>query len=344
MTRERTTGNPADADADVARLLSLAGRRPRPPRDVEARVRAATLAAFEALPEPAAGPTAAERNIAPEKPGAGGKRFRSRLAWGLAASVLVGLVVGRYLVEEVTPPAGEILFATGGYTVRGSPVNADALAAGAIVRTSSEGRLLIGLGPGREVRIDHGSSLTLHSDSEIWLHSGRIYLDLSGPRSVVVVTPFATVTDTGTRFEVQVREEHLTVATREGAVDVSLGDETIHSAASPSAAEELVIDRLTVVGRNRLPTTGARWAWTQSARPLFSVADHSVREYLVWAARESGRQLEFASDVASQQADLRRLGGSGEVDADAASVERVLAASAFRLRSGDAGRLIVELR
>jgi len=266
------------------------------------------------------------------------------MSWALAASLLLALAVGWVMVRKDAPlPAGEIRFATGGYTVRGSEGDGTGLLPGSIVRTSSEGRLLIDLGGHRDLRVDHATSLTLRSASEIWLHDGRIYVDAAGRDGLVVVTPNASITDTGTQFEVVVSRERLDVTTREGAIEVELGGHRIRSQASPGRGEALVIDGLSLLETSSVPTSGERWAWTQASRPQFSVAGRSVREYLVWAARESGLVLAFSSPLSEQQAGLRRLGGSGEVDADPDSVARVLAATAFEPRPGAEHELVVGL-
>ncbi len=334
MTGERTGSNEMrDEEQEVARLLALAGPRPLPPADVEARVRAATLAAFDALPEPAV----------PQVP-ARPWRITSTAGWALAASLLLAVTVG-WLVSQRSGvvPTGKIVFATGGYTVRGSGDQPAVLAPGSIIRTSSEGRLLVDLGSRRNLRVDHSTSLTVRSDSEIWLHSGRIYVDSTGRDGLLVVTPNASITDVGTQFEVAVNGERLDVATREGAVEVALGDRRVRSQASPGRGEALVVDGLVLLETIPVPTVGERWAWTQASRPQFSVAGRSVREYLDWAARESGRVLVFDSPHSEQQAELRRLGGSGAVDADLDSVARVLNAAAFELRSGSAHEFVVGL-
>ncbi|MGE3464384.1 MAG: FecR domain-containing protein, partial [Pseudomonadales bacterium] len=320
-------------EQEVARLLALAGPRTSPPADVEARVRAATLAAFDALPDPEVRPS--------QSPA---RTFPQTLGWALAASLLLSIALGWLLLrDDALPRAGEIRFATGGYTVRGSGDGSTDLLPGSIVRTSSEGRLLVDLGGRRDLRVDQGTSLTLHSDSEVWLHGGRIYVDAAGRKGLVVVTPNASITDLGTQFEVVVSGERLDVTTREGAVEVAVGGRRIQSRASPGKGEALMIDGVALRETGSVPTTGERWAWTQASRPEFSVGGRSVREYLDWAAREGGRVLVFTSPLSEQQADLRRLGGSGLVDADPASVARVLAATSFELQPGSEHELVVGL-
>lgn len=329
MDRPGSKGTEAQ-DEDIRRLLALAGPRVAPPADVEARVRAATMAAFDALPEPL--------------PRAGGRTAVRGSRWALAAGLVLALAVG-WLVSRPAdlPPVGEVLFATGGYTVRGSEDDVRWLAAGSILRTSGEGRLLVALSDSLAIRVDRGSSLTLHSTSEVWLHGGRVYVDARDGPPLTVVTPFASVTDVGTQFEVGVDGERLTVATREGRVDVRLGNQTLVTRGGSGRAEEVLIEGLDVVTTRAIATSGSRWAWTQAARPRFVVTGRSVRDYLEWAAREAGRELRFATALAGQQAALKRLGGSGEVDADPESVERLLAATSFRTLPAADHELVVTL-
>jgi ferric-dicitrate binding protein FerR (iron transport regulator) len=201
--------------------------------------------------------------------------------------------------------------------------------------------------------MDQGSSLTVHSDSEVWLHSGRIYIDSnidSDPRtkdrnagSITVVTPYATIRDVGTQFEVSVSGEALEVATREGRVNVQLGENRLESGAEGGTGERLIIRSLELEERRPVSTTGEEWLWTQSSRPLFEVRDRSVADYLEWAARESGRMLVYESPIARQQAELVQLGGSGAVDADPESVRRVLSVTAFQPLTGPEYELRVGL-
>ncbi|MEJ2087878.1 MAG: FecR domain-containing protein [Gammaproteobacteria bacterium] len=330
MNEDTRRARADEADQDIRQLLALAGPRLQPPADMQSRVRAATLAAVAELPEPVAQQD--------RRPG----RILA-FAAALLLAVGAGFLFSR-LPEEASPAAaGEVVYATGGYTVRGSESGSSSLMAGSIVQTSREGRLLVALTGDRTIRIDHGSSLTLHSPAEVWLHSGRIYVDAPGEESMTVVTPYAAVTDVGTQFEVSVVGDALEVATRTGRVDVALGDRTVRSQAVPGTGEHLVINGLTLTSRSPISTMGARWQWTQDARPLFPVRDRSVSEFLEWAARESGRSLIYASELVEQQAELRRLAGRGAVDADPDSVRRVLLATAFRALDGAPHELKVGL-
>ena len=315
------------SEEDIRTLLTAAGPRRQPPADMEARVRAATMAAVAALPDP------------------GRETFWSQPKLAVAAALAVAVLVGIVLLprSDMTP-AGSIAFSTGAYTVRGSGASGDQLAAGSIVRTSASGRMLIELGEGRTVRLDNNASLTLHDSGEIWLHRGRIYVDSSSGSRVLVATPVASITDIGTQFEVTVDDDSLIVATREGKVHVALGSEEFFSEASAGIGETLKIEGLDLVHRQPTPTIGDRWAWTQLARPSFDVQGRSVLDYLEWAAREEGKQLRFITPLATQQAELRTLHATGDVDAGMQTIRRVLATSAFELMPGEAHEIVVALR
>jgi hypothetical protein len=329
MTEQRNIGSAEEGDGDIRRLLTLAGPRLQPPPELEERVRAATMAAFDALPE-----QPVER--------------RTHRWLALAAGLLVAVGLGAILLsglDSSLSPAGQVLYATGGYTVRGTDAETPDLQPGSIVRTSREGRLLIGLGGDRTLRMDQGTSLTLHSSSEIWLHGGRIYVDAAGSGQVRVVTQFASVTDVGTRFEVTADGESLQVAVREGRVNVRLGDEVLSSEARPGTGELLAIEGMVLVGRAEISTTGERWRWTQTSRPQFAVGDRFIGDYLAWAARESGRTLIYASPIAQQQAGLRTLSGGGTRDADPISVAEALSTTSnFVLLEGEPHELVIGLR
>ena len=313
----------------IRKLLKLAGPRLQPPADVEARVRAATLAAVESLPE---------------QDTDSGSRWPS-LGLAVAATLMLGLLIG-YLTSQPSSETGVgvIAFATGAYTVRGSEADEELLPAGAIVRTSAGARLLIDLGDGRMLRMDRNSSLTLHDSSEIWLHRGRVYVDSTESAPLTVVAPNASISDIGTQFEVTVDDELLIVATREGMVNVVLGSDTLLSKAAPGSGEALKIDGLELLSRDEIPTSGERWSWTQLARPAFSARERSIRDYLNWAARENGKRLRFATPLAAQQAELRILHATGDIDADAGTMQRVLATSAFETLAGEDHEIIVALK
>ena len=329
------------ADDDIRRLLAASGPRPRPPVEMEGRVRAAMMAAVDELPEPGHGRFPAVRRFIDWL---GAQSFFRSPRMVFAAAAVLALTVGLFVVREDVPPgrdamAGQIAYVSGGYTVRGARTgNSEQIANGAIVQTSAEGRMLVDLGGGNSVRIDHRTSATFHSNREIWLHRGRIYIDAAGEGSLRVTTPNASVTDIGTQFEIAVEGESLHIAVREGKIEVSTTSTVLQASADEGIGEVLSLDGMTLRERRPVATDDELWSWTQSARPSFRIGGRSVHDYLAWAARETGRTLVFESDLARQQARLRRFEGQGEVDTN---VAQILRTTRFQLKEGAAHELIV---
>ena len=291
----------SEHDDDVRKLMELAGPRSEPPDAVRERVHQAVLEAWEQAPIQAPEPVTHQRR------------------WlALAASVVLGLAIGYMVFIElpVDPPgiSGELVFASGGHSVRGSDgVAAPHLQEGAMLRTSGKGRLFIQLDEYTTVRLDHNTSITLQTSSEIWLHSGRLYADSQGGGGIHIVTPFASVTDVGTQFEVVVDGEVLKVAVREGGVTVDLLGNKTHNAHAQSGVGE----RLTIllgsndIQRNTLATTDPSWFWTHDARDAYDLEAGSVYDFLDWATRESGLTLSFAGPAVEMA--LRRSQPKGDI-------------------------------
>ena len=99
------------SEEDIRALLSVAGPRRQPPAEMEARVRAATMAAVESLPEAQA------------------SSWWSLPRAAIAATMVRGALAGFFLIPSAEiRPAGTIAFTSGAYTVRGSDAAGDALA------------------------------------------------------------------------------------------------------------------------------------------------------------------------------------------------------------------------
>lgn len=286
-------------DDDLQKLLRAAGPRSEPPTEVRERVRAATLDAWEALPEKR-----------PQRP--------RTLPFALAASVFAAFVLGFIYLKEPAPgisPVGEIVFASGAYSVRGGDELAPPqIAPGAMVGTSAEGHLFVALSDAISVRFDSSTRATLHDGAEIWLHQGRLYIDANEGQagSVRIITDDgATITDVGTIFEVEAHAETVTIVVREGAVDVAAGVNQASAEASAGKGEALAIVGLDIERRGTVATTAARWNWVEATRPPFDAAGRKVYDFLAWAARETGRELVFEGDAVEQQARLAPLVAKG---------------------------------
>lgn len=316
------------ADKDIQQLMALAGRRDDPPEDMEARVRAAVMQSFDQLP-PA--------NRIP--------RLLARAASVAAFVTIAYLLLG---APSGTEPVGEIQFSVGTFTLQQSAdeeAAATTVLPGATLQTASDGRLQIGLGEHLQLRADGETRLTLVSSSKLYLHQGRIYVDSSNDEQLLVETQHGAITDVGTQFEISVHDEQMTVAIREGAVDIAIGNRLLSTRASDGSGELLRFQGTELDEITAITSTDPHWQWIHGARPEFELADRSVAEFLEWAARESGRKLRYESNLVRQQAEMpRALRGEAAVDSDLASIEQVLRVTRFDLAPARQHELIVRFR
>ena len=98
----------------------------------------------------------------------------------------------------------------------------------------------------------------------------------------------------------------LTVRVREGVVAFNSG--ALRELAN--AAEELRVDSVGQVRRARIDRHGPGWAWVEALAPEFEITNHSVLEFLEWAARETGRPLEFTDETLRLEARSALLKGN----------------------------------
>lgn len=322
----------SEHDDDVRKLMELAGPRAQPPEAVRERVHEAVLEAWEQAPIQAPEP----------------KHRRNWLA--LAASVVLASTIGYLVLVELPVEApgisGRVVFESGEYSVRGSDaIAAPHLQEGAMLRTSDKGRLFIQLDEHTTLRLDYNTSITLKTSSEIWLHNGRLYADSQGGGQIRIETPFASVTDVGTQFEVAVNGDVLEVAVREGGVTVELLDnKTLTAIAQSGVGERLTILGSNDVQRDPLATTDPSWSWTHSAREAYNLDASNLYDFLTWVTRESGLVLRFEND-AVRMASVRSTTCCGEVLTPSnAIIKDVLEASDYHALESQAHELIIGFR
>lgn len=271
----------------LAELLHAAGRRPAPPPADYERVLAASRVAW--------------RNSVRQ-------RSRRRFAYALAASValiVVGVGALRQVLDEPhTAAVAGMLTTANGAVFAGRPGSKDwrwlaqsdtALAAGTRLRTDATGRAAIRLLPIASLRIAGETDLILQSGGRVELLAGRIYLDTRGTRSgtVEIVTRFGTLRDIGTQFEVMATGAGLRVRTREGAVTLTRAksSEVLRCAVS----EELRVDSQGRIERGQVAPHDAEWGWAEMLAEPPRGPELTLLQLLNWVARETGRNLRYAS-------------------------------------------------
>jgi hypothetical protein len=288
----------------IESLLRTTGRRPVVPADRAARVKARVRAHWEA-----------ERI----------RRSRNRRAWivtGVAAAASITTAVGLGVRQRMASPPVTMQAARVEMVVESawlqppgsaspSPLRSgDRIEVGCEVATEDRGRIALRMSRGHSVRIDAGTRVRVVSDRVIALDRGAVYVDSRGPAgapagSLEVRTPFGSIRDIGTQFEVRL-EDSLRVRVREGRI-------VLAGAAASSEVEaghELEIGEDGRATRRESAAFGAEWEWVGAVTPMLDLEGRSVQEFLDWVARERGLRLRFEGREAASAAPAIKLHGS----------------------------------
>jgi len=343
MNDKTNPGSAADRDdATMERLLRLAGPRTPVPEDIAARVYERVHREWQASSQPP-DDTRVYRHVRREwRKGAARQRFR-RWALPVALAASVVLAVAMFLQPPPSAP-GKIAIGTVARVAGEAgalPAIGEMVYAGEVLETGAAEKLSILINNGESLRLDQNTTLAVVARDEFRLESGRVYADTGNfmyrDGGLVIHTTMGTVTDVGTQFAVQVAAERLDVAVREGRVDVSHGANEFVAVAG---------ERLQL-GSDVEPTVASVephdpfWNWTLSLAPVFDIENKSLLDFLRWAARETGRELEFEDNELRMSAMRTDLHGSVADFEPIEAVESVLAATNFRYRI-QADRIVIE--
>jgi ferric-dicitrate binding protein FerR (iron transport regulator) len=239
------------------------------------------------------------------------RQRRRRLAgWAAAAAVAAVAVSAWWVRPMLSPPAaqfasvarvqGTVEYREGGsWTHVGDGAR---IASGAALRTGQSGRAALELDNGLTLRLDHGTRLAFATPGQAALETGAVYVDAGtgeAPRSraFTLQTPFGEVRHLGTQYEARVDDGTLRVAVREGRVGVGPA-----ATGQVAAAGEQLLFTEAGVERSTLPAWDAQWAWVGTVTPPFAIEGRSVEEFLAWAARETGREVRYASPAVARRA------------------------------------------
>jgi ferric-dicitrate binding protein FerR (iron transport regulator) len=281
-----------DDEKDLAALIRAAGSRARPSAAAADEVRAAVGRQWRDS-------VAARR------------RRRTVTAWAAAASVTVA-ALALWTARPLYLPAGDPLASLArvegpveyrnrsgtGWTSATSSLE---LKSGDRLRTGGTGRVALALANGLDVRLDSGTELAFVDPGHVALARGAIYVDSgagaeAASRELEIATPLGNVSHLGTQYQARLDDAVLHVAVREGRV--SVGAKGVTTVAAAGEQVQVTEDRVT---RSALPTHAAQWAWVNAVTPPFAIEGKTVADFLSWAARETGRSIDYASpDVARQ--------------------------------------------
>jgi len=283
-----------DSDTDLASLLRAAGVRVQPSEKVASGVRAAVEAEWRSICE------------------ARQRRQRYTL-WSAAAgiavtAVAVWLAQPLYLhahdpVASLARVEGRVEYRTDGAEKWGPLPAGVTLRPGDQLRTGDTGRVALKLTNGVEIRLDTSTRVALNDLHHARLRRGGVYVDSgdggSDPaRDLELETPAGTLRHLGTQYEARVVGDSIRVGVREGRVEIAARSADVVGA----AGEQLVIDEDGRVARSSLAANANSWAWVGDVTPPFAIEGRSVDDFLKWAARETGRSVNYASADAARSA------------------------------------------
>lgn len=290
-TNGAAAGNGSPNGDSIARLVRLAGPRPAIPADVQDRVHASVRKEW--------------RHTVTRR-----RALRWTVPAALAASMVLAVVLGGKLPLIDGAPVATVAVADVEAGLQGNPLSAgDRVYAGDSIVTGGRG-IALAFDNGLSLRLAAGTTTRVDAIDEVTLVEGRIYAD-TGPssrsdRAIAVHTEVGSAFDRGTQFAVAYESDAMAVAVREGSVDVSARAASY----TADAGQKLTLEPGREAVIETMPPHDRYWDWATALAPAFDIDDRPVAEFLNWAARETGRELVFASDSARLAAMATRLSGS----------------------------------
>jgi ferric-dicitrate binding protein FerR (iron transport regulator) len=307
-------------DVDVAALLRAVGARPAASAEAAAAVRASVAAEWRAA--------VATR-----------QRRRQFTGWAAAASITVaalGVWLVRPLVQTEPQVVASLTRVVGSVEQnrgdgRWTPLAAAGpIESGTRLRTAADGRAALQLSNGVALRLDARTLVAFEDTTRAQLARGALYVDSGstpgtpGPQ-FELDTPAGRVAHLGTQYEARIVDGGVRVAVREGRVRLSRAADDVVG----TAGESLTIQGDRVV-RAPLAPTAADWNWVADVTPPFGLEGRTVEEFLVWAARETGRTIVYASSDAARQARSVTLSGTVEGLTPDEAVQAVLSTTSLQ--------------
>ena len=339
------TNNRARPDRDdetLARLLQLAGRSEPIASDVEDRVYRAVRREWLAStshPDSARVYSTVRREWN-RTPARRSRIRRWAMPLAMAASAVLALTI-ILLPEEpaMTPVAIGTVAKTIGQADSNFPTGSEVFV-GDRLTTGSGGGMSVRLAGAESVRLDENTTLVIGAGNQFELVAGRVYADTGNlirrNQGLVIETVMGTVTDVGTQFSVAVSASVLDVAVREGRVDVLSENREFVAVAG---------ERMRVQGGQdamfeALPPHDEYWSWVASLAPAYDIEDRSLLDFLRWASRESGLELEFEDNELRMAAMRTDLHGSIQDLEPTEAIGAVLSTTTFDYRF-DGNRLLI---
>jgi len=337
---ERTEHTTSD-DESFASLMKLAGERPEIPLSVESRVYHQVQQEWKRTTvEPSAEKVYEKVHKTWRRESLRGRVLRWLVPAGVAASAAVALTItAMMIVSQPEPPvaqvAGTISRVVGADSLKSEHPEGSSVHAGEIISTGPGEGVSLLLARNESLRIDENTELRIDAADQFSLLGGRVYADTGQfvyrEGGLKIETEFGLVTDVGTQFSVAMRDDTLDVAVREGRVDVQ-NDSDRYAA---RMGERLTLTQGEGGTIAVLDTHDDYWDWVAELTPAFDMTNKSLLDFLKWAARETGRDLQFESDESRMFAMRTDVHGSVDGLTPEEALEAILATTSVRYQLAD---------
>ena len=266
------------------------------------------------------------------------KRRRRVTTFGIAASFALVMVVASWVLRSSVPSSELPMLVA--YVDRASQLLpsaessvgklnvGDALPIGGVLSTDDATRIALDYGTAVSIRLDRASKIERVAGDRFRLSAGAVYIDAdpqADDHELIVETVAGEVRHLGTQYQVRQSNELVEISIREGRVQIT----NSHDSALASAGERVRINASGEIERHAISSQDAQWDWAEQTRPPFTIDDRTLAEFLEWVARETGREVIYASPEAQTIAQSLKLRGSIEgLDPDTA-LSAVLSTTEF---------------
>jgi ferric-dicitrate binding protein FerR (iron transport regulator) len=325
MTTHENIPRREDQEADLERILHDVGARAQPAHAMFDEVRAAVEAEWHTV-------------VAERAPKA------KRWPWAVAAGIAAAAIGVAVLLQPSAPPAlvATIARVSGAVEARDSGSGpwyaieqGSMLREGTELRTTGGSRVALDFASGLTMRLDRDSQLALNDVTHASLDAGAVYVDSGTAGSarhapLEIETSQGSVSHLGTQYEARLDAQRLVVTVREGRVSVARGSDHVQGAAG---------ERLTIGAsgfeRSRVGLQGGDWAWASEIAPAYAIEGRSLQEFLAWAGRETGREVDYTDANAREAASRLVLQGSVDGLTPEQALDAVLATAGMPVSVGE---------
>jgi len=330
----------AEDDESLANLMKLAGERPEIPLSVESRVYHQVQEEWQkSTVQPDTDKVYRNVRRSWRRNALRGAMLRWMVPAGVAATVAVVMILV-FSPEPVPPRVAATVshvVGSGSDYLKGMPVHE-----GEIVSTGPDEGLSLLLARSESLRIDKNTRIRVDAADRFTLLGGRIYADTGQfvyrDGGLQIDTEFGVVTDVGTQFSVAAGAQSLDVAVREGRVDVQNKTATF----AARMGERLTLVQGEGASVSDLDTHDVYWEWVVDLTPTFDMTNKSLLDFLKWAARETGRELQFENNESRMFAMRTDVHGNVEGLTPDEALEAILTTTTVNYRI-EVDKIIIEI-